>query len=134
MEARCAFKGAACGGWRPHEITARGIARTFQSLRIFTNMTVLENVMVGQHARGHAGALGRDAPPAGFSAAKRSASASGPCRRLSLFEDRLSGFRLDQLAYSLSYANRRRLEIARALATEPQAAAPRRAGGGDGPS
>lgn len=52
------FGGQSVLGLQPHQITARGIARTFQSLRIFTNMTVLENVMVGQHARGSVGVIG----------------------------------------------------------------------------
>jgi ABC-type branched-subunit amino acid transport system ATPase component len=113
------FQGRSVAGLRPHEITRQGIARTFQSLRIFSNMTVLENVMVGQHARTRTGALGAMLRlPACRREERRIRQRA--LEALSCFGGRLAGFRLDQLAYSLSYANRRRLEIARALATEPQ--------------
>jgi len=114
-----AFDGQSLNGLRPHEITALGIARTFQSLRIFPNMTVLENVMVGQHARGCSGVWGAmlRLPSCRAEEARIRERAMAA---LSWFDDRLSGFRLDQFAYCLSYANRRRLEIARALATEPR--------------
>jgi branched-chain amino acid transport system ATP-binding protein len=113
------FQGRSLRGLPAHEIAARGIARTFQSLRIFTNMTVLENVMVGQHARGHAGALATMLRLPGFRREEERIRQQA-VQALSLFGERLTGFRLDQLAYSLSYANRRRLEIARALATQPK--------------
>ena len=113
------FQERSLRGMAAHEITKRGIARTFQLLRIFTNMTVLENVMVGQHARGHAGALSAILRLPG-QRREEERIRERAMQALSLFEDRLSGFRLDQLAYSLSYANRQRVEIARALATEPK--------------
>jgi len=113
------FRGRNVAGLAPHQITGRGIARTFQTLRIFTNMTVLENVMVGQHARTRTGALGTILRLPAFRREERRIRQRA-VEALSCFGDRLAGFRLDQPAYSLSYANRRRLEIARALATEPQ--------------
>ncbi len=103
----------------PSEITRRGVARTFQNVRLFANMTVLENVMVGQHCRTKAGMLG-----AIFNTRSQRAEEEmiGEKAReiLSFFGTRLAGYRLDQPAFALSYANRRRLEIARAMATEPR--------------
>lgn len=102
-------------GLKPDRITTLGMARTFQNIRLFGNMSVLENVMVGRHCRTHAGILGailRD-------------------RRTREEEDRIvhDSYRLLQrlqlepyaqwAANSLPYAAQRRLEIARALATEP---------------
>ena len=113
------FQGRNVTGLQPHEITARGIARTFQNLRVFTNMTVLENVMVGQHARTRTGPLGAILRLPGCRREEKRIRQRA-LEALSCFEERLAGFRLDQMAYSLSYANRRRLEIARALATEPR--------------
>lgn len=106
-------------GLRPHQIAARGIARTFQTLRIFTNMTVLENVMVAQHSQGQVGPLETVLQLPGFRREERRIRRKA-VDALSFFGSRLVGFRLDQLAYSLSYANRRRLEIARAMAAEPK--------------
>ena len=96
----------------------RGIARTFQNIRLFPNLTVLENVMIGMQARletGPIGALLR------LPANRREETAAREHAReiLSLFGNRLLP-RADHLAASLSYANRRRTEIARALATQPK--------------
>jgi branched-chain amino acid transport system permease protein len=112
------FAGKEIARLRPHEILERGIARTFQNIRLFPNLTVLENVMIGMHARldtGPVGALLR--PPAN----RREETAAREHAReiLSLFGNRLLP-RADHLAASLSYANRRRTEIARALATQPK--------------
>jgi len=107
------FEGQSLLGLQPHQITARGIARTFQTLRLFTNMTVLENVMVAQHPRGRVGTVGTMLRLPCFGR-EEAAMRERALAALSLFGPRLSGFRLDQMAYSLSYANRRRLEIARA--------------------
>jgi len=104
---------------QPHQITAQGIARTFQTLRIFTNMTVLENVMVAQHSRSRAGATETILRLPSFRHEEARIRRKA-IEALSFFDTRLMGFRLDQLAYSLSYANRRRLEIARAIAAEPK--------------
>jgi branched-chain amino acid transport system ATP-binding protein len=106
-------------GLPPHEITRRGVARTFQTLRLFLNMTVKENVMAA--AYGHTTANVWQSilrTPA----ARREERAIHQLaeQRLSFFGQRLMGYRWNQPAYSLSYANRRRLEIARATATNPR--------------
>ena len=113
------FEGGSLSGKQPHQITACGIARTFQSLRLFTNMTILENVMVGQHARSRMGMMQTLLRLPSFRREERRIRQQA-VEALSFFGPRLVGYRLDQLAYSLSYANRRRLEIARAMATEPR--------------
>lgn len=113
------FEGKPLAGLEMHDITVRGIARTFQSLRLFLNMTVLENVMSAAYARTRANWLSAVLRTPGFKReemAIRQAAES----RLAFFGERLVGYRHDQPAYSLSYANRRRLEIARALMTEPK--------------
>ena len=106
-------------GLPPHRIATMGAARTFQSIRLFLNMSVRENVMVGGYGRT------RTRP---WQAVLRTRSARAEESEeqrlaeelLSFFGKRLAGFRLEQPAYSLSYANRRRLEIARAMATRPR--------------
>jgi branched-chain amino acid transport system ATP-binding protein len=106
-------------GLEPHEVTNRGVARTFQTLRLFLNMSVRENVMAVQYGRTKSSV---------FEAMLRLPRARREEReirrhaeeKLSFFGQRLVGYRWDQPAYSLSYANRRRLEIARAMATEPR--------------
>jgi branched-chain amino acid transport system permease protein len=112
------LEGAEIGGLPPHRVLERGVARTFQNLRLFPNLTVIENVMIGMHARLDTGALGallRLAPARREEAAARERALD----LLSLFGNRLLP-RADHLASSLSYANRRRTEIARALASQPQ--------------
>lgn len=113
------FDGTDLAGHEPNEITARGIARTFQNVRLFPNMTVLENVMVGQHCRTKAGLFG-----AIFTTPRQRREEKMIEEKakaiLDFFGSRLAGYRHDQFAYVLSYANRRRLEIARAMATEPR--------------
>ena len=103
---------------RPDAVLERGIARTFQNIRLFPNLTVLENVMIGMHARletGPVGALLR--LPA--NRREEAAAREHALEILSLFGNRLLP-RADHLAASLSYANRRRTEIARALASQPK--------------
>ncbi|MDH4139083.1 MAG: ABC transporter ATP-binding protein [Coriobacteriia bacterium] len=112
------LKGESIAGLRPDQIQRKGISRTFQMLRLFSNMTVLENLLVGQHGRAHSGA---------FSAMFRlprlrkeeAVMRENAQRILAMFPGRFSGPRQSQPASSLSYANRRRLEIARALASDP---------------
>ncbi len=106
-------------GLRPNQITSLGIARTFQNVHLFANMTVLENAMVGQHCRTHAGVFRTifRTPGQRREEADIRANASDA---LAFFGERLSGYRQDQPAFVLSYANRRRLEMARAMATEPR--------------
>jgi ABC-type branched-subunit amino acid transport system ATPase component len=113
------FEGRSLVGLQPHEITTLGVARTFQILRIFTNMTVLENVMVAQHCRTKAGMWPAIFRLPGFRREEERIRKKA-IERLSFFGTRLVGYRFDQLAYSLSYANRRRLEVARAMATDPK--------------
>jgi len=103
-------------GLQPHEITARGIARTFQTLRLFLNMTVKENVMAAAWSHTHAGILRSILRTPGMRREEAEIERLAE-ERLSFFGQRLMGYRWDQPAYSLSYANRRRLEIARAMAT-----------------
>jgi ABC-type branched-subunit amino acid transport system ATPase component len=102
----------------PHRITSLGVARTFQNQRLFNQMTVLENVLVGMYCRTRAGPLRILLATPGSRAEKRAAEARA-LELLSIFGERLTP-RRDLPAFSLSYANRRRLEIARALGTEPK--------------
>jgi branched-chain amino acid transport system permease protein len=105
-------------GFPAHAIVERGIARTFQSLRLFNNMTVLENVLVGMHAQMRANALGAVVRPASVRA-EEAATREWAMEVLGIFGNRLTP-RVNHLASSLSYANRRRLEIARAVAARPR--------------
>jgi branched-chain amino acid transport system ATP-binding protein len=113
------FEGQSLVGLKPNQITRLGVSRTFQTVHLFSNMTVLENAMVGQHCRGRAGLVSSvfRLPPQ-RKEEERIRQRARDC--LSFFGERLSGYRHDQPAFTLSYANRRRLEIARALATDPQ--------------
>lgn len=106
-------------GLRPNQILQLGMARTFQNVRLFPAMTVLENVMVGQHCRTNAGVLGAIFKTPGQRAEEAMIEEKAK-EVLSFFGTRLAGYRHDQLSLALSYANRRRLEIARAMATEPR--------------
>jgi ABC-type branched-subunit amino acid transport system ATPase component len=110
------FEGESILGLEPHEITARGIARTFQTLRLFLNMTVKENVMAAAWSHTKAGIFRSILRTPGMRREEREISQLAE-ERLAFFGERLMGYRWDQPAYSLSYANRRRLEIARATAT-----------------
>jgi len=102
----------------PHQIAALGLARTFQTSRIFKRMTVLEHVLVGQHGQQCAGVWGAVARPDWVMQEENTSREKG-VKILSFFEDRLLP-RLNHFAETLSYANRRRLEIARALVSEPK--------------
>ncbi|MBI3761602.1 MAG: ABC transporter ATP-binding protein [Chloroflexi bacterium] len=113
------FDGASVLGIEPHEITQRGIARTFQTLRLFLNMSVIENVMAAVYPRTHASLAQIIFRTPGFRREETRIRQIAE-EKLAFFGERLKGYRFDQPAYSLSYANRRRLEIARAMATEPK--------------
>jgi branched-chain amino acid transport system ATP-binding protein len=113
------FDGKTLLGLEPHEITARGIARTFQTLRLFLNMTVKENVMAAAYPHTHAGIFRSILRTPGMRREEREIEHLAE-ERLAFFGERLMGYRWNQPAYSLSYANRRRLEIARATATLPR--------------
>ncbi len=105
-------------GLRPNQILELGVARTFQNVRLFPNMTVLENVMVGRHTRTRSGMLSAIFRTRAFRREEVETERLAE-DTLSFFGTRLAGYRLDQPAMALSYANRRRLEIARAMASEP---------------
>ena len=115
---RILFNGFEITGLKPNQITHLGISRTFQAVRLFANMTVLENAMVGQHTRSKAGLSGALFRGKGTHAEEQKILDRSR-QALAFFGDRLAGFRQDQLASELAYADRRRLEIARAMATEP---------------
>jgi branched-chain amino acid transport system permease protein len=105
-------------GLPPHRVLELGVARTFQNLRLFPNLSVVENIMIGMHSRldtGPVGALLRLPAERREEAAARERALD----ILSLFGNRLLP-RAAHLASSLSYANRRRAEIARALASQPR--------------
>jgi ABC-type branched-subunit amino acid transport system ATPase component/ABC-type branched-subunit amino acid transport system permease subunit len=115
---RIRFAGEEIGRLPPHRVLQRGIARTFQNLRLFPNLSVIENVMIGMHARLDTGAVGAllRLPPA---RREEAAARARALDILSLFGNRLLP-RAGHPASSLSYANRRRTEIARALASQPR--------------
>ena len=112
------FAGEEIAGRSPHVVLERGIARTFQNLRLFPNLTVLENVLIGMHARLNAGAV------EALLRLPRTQRQEQEAREhameiLAVFGNRLIP-RVDHVVSSLSYANRRRCEIARALASQPK--------------
>jgi ABC-type branched-subunit amino acid transport system ATPase component len=111
------FNGHNLVGLRPNKILELGVARTFQNVRLFPNMTVRQNVMVAQHARTHSGLLAAILRTPGFRREEEMVRQKAE-ETLAFFGNRLVGYRFDQPAFVLSYANRRRLEIARAMATE----------------
>ena len=113
------FDGKSLAGLKPHQVTQRGIARTFQSLRLFLNTTVIENVMSATYGGTKATPVEQILRLPRARREEREVRALAE-EVLSFFGQRLAGYRWDQPAYSLSYANRRRLEIARALATRPR--------------
>jgi branched-chain amino acid transport system ATP-binding protein len=111
--------GGNIAGLQPHRINELGVARTFQTLRLFLNMSVKENVMAAAYARTSAGVFRSMLRTPGMRREEKEIHRLAE-ERLSFFGERLMGYRWDQPAYSLSYANRRRLEIARATATGPR--------------
>jgi branched-chain amino acid transport system ATP-binding protein len=113
------YRGRSIVGLRPHQVVKLGIARTFQTVRLFPNMTILENAMVGQHCRSRGGLFGSILRTPNVRAEEERIRERAK-EALSFFGRRLSGYREQQPAFALSYANRRRLEMARAMATDPQ--------------
>jgi branched-chain amino acid transport system ATP-binding protein len=113
------LNGESIVGLSPHVIARRGIARTFQTLRLFLNMSVKENVMTAAYGHTGAGVLRSVVRTPGQRREERAVHELAE-QQLAFFGSRLMGYRWDQPAYSLSYANRRRLEIARAMATGPR--------------
>jgi branched-chain amino acid transport system permease protein len=115
---RVRLEGAEITGLPPHAVLRRGMARTFQNIRLFPHLTVLQNVLVGEHAHlttGPWGAVFR--PPRSRVEERRAREAAAEI--VGMFGNRLLP-RLDQPVSGLSYANRRRVEIARALAARPK--------------
>jgi ABC-type branched-subunit amino acid transport system ATPase component len=112
------FRGDSIVGLAPNRITKLGIARTFQTVHLFPNMTILENAMVGQHCRSRSGVIGSVLRLPG-TRREEALIRERAQQALDFFGSRLAGYRQEQPAFSLSYANRRRLEMARALATQP---------------
>jgi len=110
------FQGEKITGRKPHQIVCSGIARTFQNIRLFPDMTCLENIMAGQHCRGSSGL---------FSCVFRTPAMRREEERvLKVAEDRIAQVDLgpfrDELAKNIAYGSQRMLEIARALASEPK--------------
>jgi branched-chain amino acid transport system ATP-binding protein len=110
------FAGAPLAGLRPDQIAARGIARTFQNIRLFGNLSALDNVMIGRHVRTRAGVFG---------AILRTRATLEEERQIERRALELLGYvgiaaRANHVSRQLPYGDQRRLEIARALATEPQ--------------
>ncbi|MFF3360107.1 ABC transporter ATP-binding protein [Streptomyces misionensis] len=100
---------------KPHLVTQAGIARTFQNIRLFANMTVLENVLVGRHTRTKEGLWSALLRGPGFRKAERESEE----RAMELLEFVGLAGKRDHLARNLAYGEQRKLEIARALASEP---------------
>ncbi len=111
------FEGADITGLKPHKVVKIGIARTFQNLRLFNKMSVFDNTRVGRFCRTGAGPLSVILHLPRHNLEERETDQKAR-DILGLFGARLTGYRFDQQAMFLSYANRRRLEIARALATD----------------
>jgi ABC-type branched-subunit amino acid transport system ATPase component len=112
------LRGESIVGLRPHQVAKLGIARTFQNVHLFPNMTVLENAMVGQHCRSSSGVFG-SVLRLPSTRREEEQIRTRAVEALDFFGSRLAGYRQEQTAFSLSYANRRRLEMARAMATDP---------------
>jgi branched-chain amino acid transport system ATP-binding protein len=109
------FKGREIAGMLPSKVTKLGVARTFQNIRLFNEMTALENVMVGRHCRTHSGVV---RVVLRTPRAKREEQEVRD-RSLALLDYVGLGGHADELAKNLPYGSQRRLEIARAMATEP---------------
>jgi branched-chain amino acid transport system ATP-binding protein len=111
------FDGESIAGLKPNLITRRGIGRTFQNIRLFANMTALENVLVGQHSRLKGGLW----PAMLRTRAQREEEARARVRALELLEFvGLGAEAAESVARNMAYGDQRRLEVARALATDPK--------------
>src|SRR5690606_16738414 len=113
---RIALDGRSLAGLKPDVIASLGIARTFQNIRLFANLSALENVMIGRHVRTRAGV----AAAIFRTRAQRAEEAEIEARAAELLDYVGIAARADVLARNLAYGDQRRLEIARALATEPR--------------
>jgi branched-chain amino acid transport system ATP-binding protein len=112
---RFVFDGHPLAGLKPNDVAARGIARTFQNIRLFANLSALENVMIGRHVRTRAGVVGA------ILRNRRTLDEEAAIERraLELLEYVGIAARANDASGSLPYGDQRRLEIARALATDP---------------
>lgn len=104
------------GGLKPHQITAKGVARTFQNIRLFGGMTVLDNVLIGGHSRTSTGLLGAIFQRPRDKKEEKEAKDNA----LSLLSFVGLETKKDELSKNLAYGEQRRLEIARALAADPK--------------
>src|SRR5687767_10785005 len=110
------FAGRSIGGLKPNHVAEAGIARTFQNIRLFVNLSALENVMIGRHPRTRAGVLGAVLR----TKSTRTEEKQIERRSLELLDYVGIRARANEAAGGLPYGDQRRLEIARALATEPK--------------
>ncbi len=110
------FDGRALAGLKAHQVAAAGIGRTFQNIRLFVNLSALENVMIGRHARTRAGVIGAVLRNRKTLVEEKSIEK----RALELLDYVGIRARANDAAGGLPYGDQRRLEIARALATEPR--------------
>ncbi len=110
------FDGKSLTGLKPSDVCAAGIARTFQNIRLFSNLSALENVMIGRHVRTRAGIWGAMLQ----TKATRDEEAAIEVRAREILDYVGVAHRANDLAKHLSYGDQRRLEIARALATDPK--------------
>jgi branched-chain amino acid transport system ATP-binding protein len=115
-QGQCLFANENLIGAKPHEIAQFGMARTFQNIRLFGNLSALENVMIGRHVRTRAGVVGAVLRNRGT----RQEEAAIERRAHELLEYTGIAARANDVAKSLPYGDQRRLEIARALATDPR--------------
>ena len=109
------FDGRPLSGLKPNDVAERGIARTFQNIRLFANLSAIENVMIGRHVRTHANVIGAILRDARTRAEERAIEK----RAHELLDYVGIARRANDLAKHLAYGDQRRLEIARALATDP---------------
>ncbi len=116
-EGSIAFRGEELTGLPPHEILRRGVARTFQNIRLFPTLSVLENVLIGRHARLRSGAV-MSVLHTPANRREEAGARTSALDLIAMFGNRLTP-RIAQAVGGLSYANRRRVEIARALASRP---------------
>lgn len=110
------FEGKSLVGKKPNKIVDLGVARTFQNLRLFTHLTVLENILIPQHHKLRSTWLSAVLRTPGYRR-QEAAMREVALEKLSFFGPRLMSYRLHQPVLVLSYANRRRTEMARAMAT-----------------
>ncbi len=114
-EGKVVFEGEDLTGQKPHQITKKGIARTFQNIRLFSNMTCLENIMAGQHCRSNKGVLTSVLHTSGQKKEELEIKRAAEARleQVGLWKYK------DELAKNIAYGNQRMLEIGRALASDP---------------